>query len=135
MILFPDIELETRLYLLDALGPRWPGLEVRTEVPEGTDWYVDQPTWVVVTGTGTGARVGRVYERVMLAFECFAPTKGRASRLAAEVRAYIEAWSSVSGDVAGFSDNARPAEVREADIPYPSYWYSANLLFKATTLT
>lgn len=136
MLLFPDVERETRAYLLDVLGPRWPGLEITTdEVSETTDWQRDQPTMLVLSVSGPGSRVGVVYERVLIGVQVYAPTKSKASRLAAEVRSFLGDWPMRTGMVAGHSDNARPNTTSLDDVAYPSYWYSANLLFKAETLT
>ena len=134
MLVFPDIEVETRNYLLEVLGPRWPGLRVVPEDP-GVDWQTDTPTMLVYTFTGTGARTGVVYERTLLGFDVYAPTHSQASRLARELRAVLEDWPNRSGLVAGFSDNARPARTSLEDVAYPAYWYAANLQFKATTTT
>lgn len=135
MLLFPDVERETRSYFLTELGARWPGLRVVLGVPEDIDWQVDKPTMLVVTVTGGGNRVGVVYERVLVGVEAYAPTQSEASRLISEVRMFLEAWPTRSGLVAGHSDNARPARTNLDDVAYPSYWYSANILFKAQTLT
>jgi len=135
-LLFPDVERETRAYLLEVLGPRWPGLKVTTDsVPEDTDWQIDKPTMLVLTVSGPGTRVGVVYERVLIGVEVYAPTKSDASLLATEVRAFLGDWPNRSGLVAGHTDNARPSSSADSDVAYPSYWYSANLLFKAETLT
>lgn len=133
-LIFPDPEVEARAYLLKVLGPRWPGLQVAVEVPEGFDWQSDDTTYLVVlTATGTGSRVGVVYERVLLGCEVSAPLRAEASRLAAEVRTALSAWPSGSSLVAGYSDNARPARTGESRIP--QYWLSVNLLFKAHEFT
>lgn len=131
-LIFPDVEAVTRRYLLDHLSDRWPGLVVSTEVPESIDWQVDKPYLIVVSVTGSGDRVGVVYERVLLGLECYAPIKSEASQLVAEVRAFLEEWPRRSGIVAGHTDNARPTKTNQDGVSYPSYWYSANILFKAT---
>ena len=131
MLIFPDVEKETRDYLLTTLT-NWDGLDVRMEVPDDLDWQIDKPTLVVVTVTGSGARTDTVYEQVLIGFDCYAPTQTEASLLAREVRAVIGNWPYVSGMVAGQSDNARPARTSQDDVSYPAYWYAANIKFKAT---
>lgn len=132
MIVFPDVERETRDYLLEVLRPSWPELDVRLGIPDNIDWQIDKPYLVTIVVTGTGNRSDVVYERVLIGFEVFAPTQSEASRLVREVRSHIGNWSSVSGLVSGQSDNARPARSGSPDVSYPSYWYASNINFKAT---
>lgn len=132
MLVFPDPEIEVRRYLLPLLTGMFPNVKITTEVPATTDW-TQKPWLCVLTVSGNGKRVGRVFESVIIGAECFAPTKGEASKMSAFVRALLEVWPQSSGRVAGFSDNARPQDSTDINTKYPSYWYSANLLFKAET--
>src|SRR5690606_23211279 len=102
---------------------------------EGTDWQLDKPTMIVLTVGGTGQRTGRVYEQVLIGTQVYAPTHSQASLLAIEIRAFLGHWPQTSGMVAGHSDNARPTRATPDDVAYPSYWYAANIQFKATSLT
>lgn len=133
-IVFPDPEILTRQYLEQVLAPRWPGLIVTGgEPPRGIDWQRDKVYAIVINASGNGNRTGVVYEMVLLGFDVYGPTQSEASLLAAELRAFLGEWSSISGDVAGHSDNARPVRNTSATA-YPQYWYSANIMFKAREL-
>lgn len=131
MLIFPDVEKETRTYLLDKLRPRWPDIRITTKVPANTDWTT-KPRLVVLAVAGGGQRIGVVYERVLIGFECYAPTQGDAVAIATWLRAYMEAWPQESGVVSGYSDNVRPTDSTDEATGYPSYWLSVNLLFKAS---
>lgn len=133
MLVFPDVEALSLEYLVARLAGRWPGLQVLTDEND-VDWQVQDGPVVVVTASGPGNRTGLVYEQVLLGVRCYAAEKPEAARLATEVRAVLEDWSTVSGQVAGHSDNARPTYVPNGTEEYPSYWYACNLLFKATEL-
>lgn len=133
MLKFRDPEVEARAYLLPLLRDMFPQLKIVTRIPRNIDW-TQKHTLCVLSVSGSGNRTGRVYERIVLGVEVFAPTKGEASKLIAFVRAFLEDWPNRSGMVAGFSDNARPQDSTNDVTDYPSYWYSANLLFKAEQL-
>ena len=131
MLRFPDVEAITRTYLLDSLSGKYPGISVSTRTPPSTVWTTN-PTLIVFTVAGGGGEVGRVFQSLLLGFECYAPSTVLASDLARDVQAHIEHWQYLTSDVAGVNTNAFPANSTDPDTGYPSYWVSMNLMLRAT---
>jgi hypothetical protein len=131
MLYFPDVEAMTRQYLLDKLAEIYPALHVATTVPPTLDWTTN-PWLVVITVAGSGTEMGRVYQNVLLGFDCYAPTEIEASELVRDVQAHIGHWQYETGRIAAYSTNAFPTLVPDDDTGYPHYWHSANVAVKAT---
>jgi hypothetical protein len=131
MLFFPDLEALTRKYLLDKLSETYPKLRVTTLVPPTLDWTTE-PWLIVLTVAGSGTEMGRVYQNVILGFDCYAPTGIQASELVRDVQAHIAFWQYETGQIAAYSTNAYPTAVNDADTGYPHYWHSANVAVKAT---